>query len=163
LRCLSDSRLSDEFRFNPGDEPAAFYDWLGEHVGFRMLHPSKCRTSPILWRDNQEVHIITVSPMSYGKSTRPYYIRRNLMIHMEGEPWVSGEAPSPSTFDRDQIWGQISERRTLPNITHFRVIQDDLYITALSKWPPWPIALPLQRCPVTFEIELPRGERYHKW
>jgi hypothetical protein len=76
---------------------------------------------------------------------------------MEEEPWASGEIIPPNTHDRIQIWEQLGRHRTPPNITHFRIIQGDLEITALTRCPKRQITLFPKKFPVSFKIELVEG------
>jgi hypothetical protein len=47
--------------------------------------------------------------------------------------------------------------RTLPDITHFRIVQENLDITALPRWTAGQIMMFLLKFPVTFEVEKVEG------
>jgi hypothetical protein len=70
---------------------------------------------------------------------------------------VSEEIVFPSDWDKNRAWAHLITLHPFPHLSQFKVIQENLDITALGNWPMGNISPYLLGFPVPFEAELPTG------
>jgi hypothetical protein len=142
--------IIDPYRCDTND-PAAIWIDVCEKYGFINPGPVHLQVSGA--PGTGEIRYVYKVATALAKVTFPSYRPRTFQIYVDEEEWNTGEILSLSTWDRDRVWAQLSDIRSLPHPSQF------LFKTKESKeipgkvLPPGGIIAARIKFPITWRIE----------
>jgi hypothetical protein len=125
---------------------------LRQELGFDLPRPTQCSFTPQPWTSGQEITIGTQGAKKEASRLRSF------IIELDGENWQSEEVLSSWRAGRDRVWAQLRERRELPDLGRFKIVQGHLDISSCQIWPQGAIEMIALLYKVSFNVEQISGE-----
>jgi hypothetical protein len=144
--------IVDEISFDPLGALNKLFTDLRQELGFDLPRPTQCTYTPPPWSSGQEVIIATQETRDYDGAKKEPLRRRTFIIELEEGNWQSGEVLSPYRAGRDRVWAQLRERRDLPDLGKFQIVQGNLDISNIQIWPNGAIEMVALLYKITFNV-----------
>jgi hypothetical protein len=150
--------MVEEIRFDAAGDLNRLFEDLKQELGFELPRPTQCSFTPAPWTCGQDILITTQETKLYDTATKEALKRRSFVIELEDGNWQSGEVLSPWRASRDHVWAQLRLLRSLPDLSHFRVVRGRLDISGIQVGPSGAIKMVASLYRVCFRVEQISGE-----